>query len=157
MPRGSTKKIILAYLLVFFVVLAGAYTYEVLGGFLDVRYIATSSMEPSFPRGSLIIIAKDPYNFVIGDPIIYRYLQAPGKLLFHRAVDISGDSIYVKGDAVDTVETIRREQVYGVYLFGVPYIGLIGEVLIGDLFFTYLLILVATAILLFTLIHNIPS
>lgn len=151
MPGGSTKKFILIYFVVLCMVSAGAYIYEVLSGFFDVRYVATSSMEPNFPRGSLIVIARDPYNVAIGDPVVYRYPQALNRLLFHRVVDMSGDSIHVKGDAANAVEAIRREHVYGVYLFGVPYIGLISEALIIDPFFTYLLIIVVAAILIYIL------
>lgn len=149
MLGGSIKKLIFIYFAALYMVFAGAYMYETLGVFFDVRYVASSSMEPNFPRGSLIVIARDPYDVAVGDPIVYRYPQAPGRLLFHRVVDISGDSIYVKGDAATTVEAIRREQIYGVYLFGIPYIGLVGEALIWDPLFTYLLIIVVVAILLY--------
>lgn len=151
MSGGSAKKFIPIYFAMLFLIFAGAYTYEVLCGFFDVRYVATSSMEPSFPRGSLIVIVKDPYGIAIGDPIVYRYPQAPNRLLFHRVVDISGNSIYVKGDVAATVEAIGREYVYGVYLFGVPYIGFVREALIRAPFFPYLLVIVVAVILLYTL------
>lgn len=148
MLKRSVKKLIFIYLITAYTIFAGIHMYEILCGSFDIRYVATSSMEPSFPRGSIIIIMRNPIDVAIGDPITYTYPQAPNHLLFHRVIDMSGDKIYVKGDTSSAIERIERKNVTGVCLFSIPYMGLLSEVFANDPLFTFLLFLLVTAILL---------
>lgn len=121
--------LIIIYIALLVIFLSVACIYEVLSQSIEVRYVATSSMEPAFPAGSIIFFVKDPvrYGYAVGDPVIYRHPLAPSHLLFHRVIDVDGGYVYVRGDAASAAERVRAEDVTGVYLFGIPYLGLLRD------------------------------
>lgn len=114
--------------------------YDVLSEAVDIRYVATGSMEPSIPRGSIVVIYRNPVDISVGDVVAYRYPQSPNILLLHRVVWVNGTHVYVKGDAVDTVEMVNRENVLGVYLWGIPSVMLVVSYLLSDPLLLYTLV-----------------
>lgn len=138
-----------AYLALAAVLLVGILVYDAFSAIFEVRHVATGSMEPSFPRGSLIVVYKDVYGISLGDPVMFRHPQAPRYAMFHRVVAMENGRIYTKGDAVDRGEVIGYEHVVGVFIFGIPYIMRLRDMLVSDPLFTYLLclLLVAVAVL----------
>lgn len=128
--EGSARRILtfaLLYIALLLTLLSILSVYEYLSENIEVRYVATPSMEPSFPTGSIIVYVKDPVRcgYAIGDPVVYRHPLAPSQLLFHRVVDFADGYVYVVGDAAQAAEKIKAENVVGVFLFGVPYLGLL--------------------------------
>lgn len=118
---------------------------DALSSSFDVRYVATESMEPCFPRGSIVVVQKD-VAIAVGDPVMYVYPQAPSTPIFHRVIAVNGSTAYIKGDAVDLVERVELRNVLGVYLFGVPYIMELAALLLSDPLIPYALVI--TVILL---------
>lgn len=142
--RGGFKSVLRCltlYSLLLCISLLCLLVYDVITSLFEIRYVATGSMEPYFPRGSIIVLHKDYGGLAIGDSIVYSYAHSPSTLLFHRIVDINNTYIYVKGDATTTVERVELKNVAGVYVFGIPYIVEILKTLILNPFLIFFLVI----------------
>lgn len=151
MPEGSVRRMtrpVVAYAALLLASIGCLALYDALSGVFEVRYVATGSMEPDFPQGSVVLILKDPTVASIGDVVAYRYQQSPRVVIFHRIVRINGSHIYVKGDAVSSVEMIAPDSVVGVYVAGAPLVMRLVTTLLSDPLLLYVVLAGATAILL---------
>lgn len=87
--------------------------------------VLSGSMDPSIKTGSVAIIETnltDFKNIEKGDIITF---DIGGSLVTHRAVDITEDGVYTKGDANNARDPwiVTDTNYYGKELFSVPYIG----------------------------------
>ena len=132
-------------------VILGHFVYIMLAENIDARRIATSSMEPDFPIGSVVLIKRVHVDEVaVGDVVSYSYPQAPRYVLLHRVVGVDQDRVTVRGDATSVEEVVAKSNIRGVYVLGIPYVGLVGEASLADPLFTYLVILSILVILALT-------
>lgn len=92
--------------------------------------ILSNSMYPSFDRGDIVIYKKisdsELKEIMMNSIIIY---SIDGKNIAHRVIDIiqeNGTLLYkTKGDSNNTpdMDLVRIEQVKGVYMFHIKYLG----------------------------------
>ncbi len=91
---------------------------------VELRYVVTESMEPTVPRGSLVIIrSSSGMDYMLGDVVLANYESIP---LLHRIVDIdySQGKLVTRGDNRDTVEVLSLGDVEGIMEAGIPYVAL---------------------------------
>ncbi|MEB3861306.1 MAG: signal peptidase I [Desulfurococcales archaeon] len=91
---------------------------------VEVRYVATGSMEPTVPPGSLVVVRRSTgMDYMVGDIVLANYESIP---LLHRVIgiDYTGGKLVTKGDNRDTVEVLALDKVEGVMVAGLPYIAL---------------------------------
>lgn len=101
--------------------------------------ILTSSMEPTYPPGTLIVVRPvTASDLRLGTPITYQVESGRPEVVTHRIVRISnsadGDVRYVaRGDA-NTVddEPIRLEQIRGAVWYSIPFIGYVNTWINGE-------------------------
>jgi signal peptidase I len=101
--------------------------------------ILTSSMEPTYPPGTLIIVQPvDVNDIAIGDAITYQIESGKPEVVTHRVVSISSigaeKSFITKGDnnAVADPSPVQPVQVRGSVWYAVPYIGYANTLVNGD-------------------------
>lgn len=105
------------FVLVLTALLAG---YLLLTGQVLLYYVATGSMEPSVPRGSLVLAVPDG-EVSVGDLVVYRLDRY---ILLHRVVEVGPDGITVTADASpDYSEIVARERIVGRVILAVPLLG----------------------------------
>lgn len=95
---------------------------------INMFCIATQSMEPELPVGSLVCVERvDPQGLEAGDVITYRDAQDPNVPVTHRVVenDLSEWQLVTKGDANTQTDPIvvSYGQVVGEVVFSVPLLG----------------------------------
>ncbi|MEN3048149.1 MAG: hypothetical protein ABDH63_05155 [Candidatus Caldarchaeales archaeon] len=95
-------------------------TYAVATGQLGIYYVVTESMEPSAPRGSLIISVPD--RFVeAGDMVLY---DLQGFTVVHRASELRPEGVRVVADAYPWYsELVSWERVKGRAVLVIPFLG----------------------------------
>ena len=86
-----------------------------------VYVIVTDSMEPAIDKDSLVFTKKTD-QFQIGDIAGYRTSMS-GSLFFHRIISMDDDTIILKGDAYEFIDTVPREQVVCKVLGTDPFLG----------------------------------
>jgi len=104
--------------------------------------VLTSSMTPSYPAGTLVIVKPtDVQQIHIGDVITYQIESNQPAVVTHRVIQIvepttpSGtDSFITKGDAnsLPDAKPVQPVQVRGVVWYAVPFIGWVNNVVNGD-------------------------
>jgi signal peptidase len=111
--------------------LAGATPYTVL----------TSSMEPTYPPGTLVVVRPVPVEDIgVGDVITYQLESGRPAVVTHRVVAVgasigSGKRTFTtRGDAngADDPAPVRPVQVRGVLWYHVPFLGRVSTALDGD-------------------------
>lgn len=117
----GTLIIVLALLMSALLVVPGLMGYNMFS-------IATPSMEPEIPMGSLVCVERvDPQSLETGDVITYRDAQDETIPVTHRVVenDISTWELVTKGDANAQSDPILVSygQVVGKLVFSVPLLG----------------------------------
>ena len=90
--------------------------------------IATQSMEPEIPVGSLVCVERvDPQDLVAGDVITYVDAQDSNVPVTHRVVenDLAEWELVTKGDANEQSDpiTVSYGQVVGKVIFSIPLLG----------------------------------
>lgn len=105
--------------------------------------ILTSSMEPTYPAGTLVIVRPVPMEDIrIGTVVTYQLESGEAELVTHRVVAVNqpnlpgGEPTFVtKGDAnsVPDAEPVQYVQVRGEVWYSVPYIGWINNFVNGDM------------------------
>ena len=155
MQRELVAKI-LYVLLVLNIVFAGIYGYiivSIISSNFRLHYVATSSMEPWVPQYSLVLVRRvTGIYYSLGDIVTYRYQVASNAPeLFHRITGFQGTYVIVKGDAVNHSESIPFSSITGVYIYGVPYLGIIPALL-----YRYGIIVGLVLLLIVTLIVFFP-
>ncbi len=103
--------------------------------------VLTSSMNPSYPAGTLVIVKPtDVQQIHIGDVITYQIKSNEPAVITHRVIQIiepakPGDEVkfVTKGDANSLPDPqVKPIQVRGVVWYAVPYIGWVNNVINGD-------------------------
>ncbi len=102
--------------------------------------VLTSSMEPTYPAGTLIIVRPiDPQEIVIGDPITYQIESGKSAVVTHRVVSITSISdgtftFTTKGDNNDAADPnpVLPVQVKGKVWYSVPWIGYLNNLIGGE-------------------------
>ncbi len=105
--------------------------------------ILTSSMEPGFPPGTLVIVKPiDPVDIKIGTVITYQLDSGESAVVTHRVIEIQGPnlpgadpSFITKGDAnsAPDAKPVMTVQVRGAVWYSVPLIGWVNNIVNGDL------------------------
>jgi signal peptidase len=100
--------------------------------------ILTSSMEPTYPPGTLIIVKPtEVKDIIIGVPLTYQIESGKPEVVTHRVVAISttdGERTFTtKGDnnSAPDAKPVRPEQVRGTVWYAVPYIGYANTIVNG--------------------------
>ncbi len=103
--------------------------------------VLTSSMTPSYPAGTLVIVKPtDPQQIRIGDVITYQIASNQPAVITHRVIQIiepntpgGTESFITKGDANSLADQpVKPVQVRGVVWYAVPYLGWVNNVINGD-------------------------
>ncbi|MCS6788061.1 MAG: hypothetical protein NZ733_02075 [Aigarchaeota archaeon] len=94
--------------------------YAIGTGQMGIYYVVTESMEPSAPRGSLIIAVPD--RFVEpGEMVLY---DLKGFTVVHRASELRPEGVLVVADAYPWYsELVSWERVKGKAVLVVPFLG----------------------------------
>lgn len=103
--------------------------------------VLTSSMEPSLPPGTMIVIRPvDPGDIEAGDVVTYQLKSGENTVVTHRVVGsyllTNGDPVFVtKGDNNPSpdIDPIRAEQIRGELWYSIPYVGWLTNVITGDM------------------------
>jgi len=104
--------------------------------------VLTSSMNPSYPAGTLVIVRPtDTQQIHIGDVITYQIRSDEPAVITHRVIQIVeptkvGDEVkfITKGDANTLPDPeVKPIQVRGVVWYAVPFIGWINNVINGGM------------------------
>jgi signal peptidase len=102
--------------------------------------VLTGSMIPTYPPGTLLIVAPiAPEKIRIGDPITYQLVSGKPEVVTHRVVAISrtssADELFtLKGDnnAVADAIPVIPAQVRGTVAYSVPWIGYLNTLVSGS-------------------------
>jgi signal peptidase len=101
--------------------------------------ILTSSMEPTYPPGTLIIVRPVAIDEIsIGDAVTYQIASGKPEVVTHRVTAISlvnGETTFTtQGDnnAVADPNPVLPVQVRGTVWYAVPYIGYVNTIVNGD-------------------------
>ena len=101
--------------------------------------ILTSSMIPTYPPGTLIIVKPiDAEDIGIGDPITYQLESGKPEVVTHRVISVSttdGElSFITKGDNNGEPDpaAVQPIQVRGTVWYSVPYIGYANTIVNGN-------------------------
>ena len=120
----KNKKLGKATIWIAFIFISFLFVMMVWGGLRPLT-VVSGSMEPSIKTGSVAIIETNLTDFKDikeGDIIT---LDIGGSFVTHRAVDITEDGVYTKGDANNAKDPwiVTNDNYYGKELFSIPYIG----------------------------------
>jgi signal peptidase len=103
--------------------------------------VLTSSMNPSYPAGTLVIVKPEATSQIhIGDVITYQIKSDQPEVITHRVIQIveptkPGDTVsfITKGDANSLADpAVKPVQIRGVVWYAVPFIGYINDVINGS-------------------------
>ncbi|MGV8884213.1 MAG: signal peptidase I [Microbacteriaceae bacterium] len=127
--------------LLVFMLLVGALVIAVpaITGSLPLT-VLTSSMEPKYPAGTLVVIKPlEARQIVVGDVITYQIESGKPAVVTHRVTAIttggSGERTFTtKGDNNDIAdpEQVREVQIKGKLWYSVPWIGYVANFINGD-------------------------
>lgn len=120
----KNKKLGKATIWIAFIFISFLFVMTVWGGLCPLT-VMSGSMEPSIKTGSVAIIETNLTDFneiEKGDIITF---DIGGSFVTHRAVDITEDGVYTKGDANNARDPwiVTNDNYYGKELFSIPYIG----------------------------------
>ena len=97
-------------------------------GFKTYR-VVSDSMSPKFYKNALAIVKTYNDDIILkeDDIIAFQLEDEEGtSLVLHRIVEIEEGKITTKGDANDNLDPkINHNDVIGVYIFSIPFIGII--------------------------------
>ena len=93
--------------------------------------VLTSSMEPSLPPGTLIIVKPtDPDTLAVGDVVTYQIRSGEPEVITHRIISVTvgsagGRSFELQGDnnSDPDVDAVMPEQIQGTVWYSVPLVG----------------------------------
>lgn len=102
--------------------------------------ILTSSMEPSLPPGTLIVVRPvDPVELAVGDVVTYQIRSGEPAVITHRVIAISESTIgersfQFKGDnnSDPDPDLVVPDQIQGRVWYSVPFIGFANTAMGGD-------------------------
>lgn len=103
------------------------------------RTVLTSSMEPTYPPGTLVIVRPiSPDDVRIGDPITYQLESGKADVVTHRVIGITTNS---EGDRRFTLQgdnnslpddPVRDEQIQGRVWYALPLLGWVNTWINGE-------------------------
>ncbi len=102
--------------------------------------VLTSSMKPSYPPGSLVVIKPaDAAELQVGTAVLYQIRSGEPDVITHRIVATrqsgGGDTTYItRGDnnGSDDADPVKIEQIRGKVWYSVPYMGYVNNWLNGE-------------------------
>ncbi|WGD37851.1 signal peptidase I [Lysinibacter sp. HNR] len=102
--------------------------------------IKTSSMEPSLPPGTMVIIrSTDPEDIKPGEVLTYQLKSGEPTLVTHRVTQrqtlADGTPVFItKGDANAQPDAtpVREVQVTGTVWYSIPYVGWVASFMMGE-------------------------
>lgn len=102
--------------------------------------VLTSSMEPGYPPGTLIIVRPvDPNDLLLGDVITYQMQTGKPGVITHRIIAINSSSygertFELKGDNNSSADAdlVLAEQIQGRLWYAVPYLGYVNSAVNGE-------------------------
>lgn len=102
--------------------------------------VLTSSMRPSLPPGTLVIVKPIEANDIrIGMPITYQVESGKAVFITHRVTSIMSTSdgqrtFITKGDANGAADQqpVQPEQIRGEVWYSIPYLGWVNTYVGGD-------------------------
>jgi signal peptidase len=82
-------------------------------------------MSPALVPGDVVLDGPAKGNYHPGEIITFRHSAQTTGLVTHRVTDLQGGKVHTKGDANPTADVwdIRPDQVQGVFVMSVPYLG----------------------------------
>ena len=96
--------------------LVGVFKYKMVA-------VMSDSMNPKYYKGDAVILKKyDNEELKVGDIIAY---YSDNNLIIHRINNINDDFITLKGDNNNSIDSkrIKKEDVEGIYLFHIKFLG----------------------------------
>ncbi len=96
----------------------------------SLKMVLSGSMSPTIKTGAIVII-KPASGYQVGDMVTYKYGTRARDLTTHRIVGQEGDEFITKGDNNNAADIypIKKEQIIGKVIFGVPYAGYVANFL----------------------------
>ncbi|MFC4224502.1 signal peptidase I [Lysinibacter cavernae] len=102
--------------------------------------VLTSSMEPTYPPGTLVVVRPTPADEIrVGDVITFQLKSGQQAVVTHRvvenAVNSSGEHVFqTQGDHNPSpdVQPVREVQLKGKLIYAVPALGWVQNALNGD-------------------------
>jgi signal peptidase len=101
--------------------------------------ILTSSMEPTLPPGTLIVVRPTPFKQIrIGDVLTYQIRSGDPAVVSHRVIGVNSVSdgtftFVTKGDNNDHADPVVIEaQVRGTLWYSVPLLGYVNNAVSGQ-------------------------
>jgi signal peptidase I len=102
--------------------------------------VLTSSMEPTYPPGTLIITKPvDDADLAIGVPVTYQIESGKPGVITHRiiatSIEADGSTVYTtQGDnnPVPDEKPVKPVQIRGAVWYSIPYLGYVNNWLTGD-------------------------
>jgi signal peptidase len=103
------------------------------------RTVLTSSMEPTYPPGTLVIVRPiAPDDVRIGDPITYQIESGKADVVTHRVIGITTDTegerrFTLQGDNNSVPDDpVRDEQIQGKVWYALPLLGWVNTWINGE-------------------------
>jgi len=117
--------------------------------------VASGSMEPTIKTHDVVIVKKTHYSQLKKGDIIVYFDKLRDITVIHRLIKIEDGEAITKGDA-NFVEDIPFPvtQIYGKYLFTIPFIGQTADYLKNHMNITFLCITIVVAYLSFDIITS---
>lgn len=102
--------------------------------------VLTSSMEPTYPPGTLVVVQPTPAeNIQVGDVITFQLHSGQAAVVTHRvtevAIDAAGERVFqTQGDnnPAPDAQPVREVQLKGKLLYAVPGLGWVQNALNGE-------------------------
>jgi len=102
--------------------------------------VLTSSMVPTYPPGTLVIVRPiDANDIRIGDAITYQLVSGQPEVVTHRVISISntstGDKLFTtQGDnnPAPDEKPVQEVQIRGKVWYSVPWIGYVNTLVNGE-------------------------
>ena len=102
--------------------------------------VLTSSMEPSLPPGTLLVVRPTPVDEIrVGDVLTYQIESGRPEVISHRVIEIASSSdgttsFVTKGDNNDEAddEAVLPVQVRGTLWYSVPWLGFVNQAVNGS-------------------------
>ena len=154
--RNSTARVILLIILLFAITYGGVEVLRLaLRAESPLMVVSSGSMIPTLNIGDIIIVrGVDPQTVTVGTIIIFHSPVDYEMPIVHRviAIDHQGNAIFfeTKGDNNPVADGWRvpAQNLMGVYVTRIPYVGLLSLELRGPLGVTVIIVLVALIIVI---------
>jgi signal peptidase len=127
---------------------------------LDFRSVASGSMEPTIPVGSVVAVQPvDPVTLRLGYIITFKSPENPNLIVTHRVNKVTGPPearlFHTKGDANDDpdLELVPAGNVLGRVRFHLPYLGYLAQFVRTPRGWLYLVAVPAVLVVLMELVN----